>query len=424
MESYKNLQLRKSQACKIVAAVLLSLFCFSVRAQQKLYGNISIPSGAQLTLFGNQTFAGGSGVSSAIVRVGRAIPVGLLNFPQNTQITGAGTGGFIDGYVRKFGSALFVFPVGHNGFYGPFAAAADKTYGAYYHANPSAASFPTSSKDLSVAAVSGTEYWDINGLNPTKITLTWNADSNISSFANPIGNLIIVGWKNGKWEKIPSKIDAISVLGGSSTTLGGSITTANSLPPNNYEVYSLGADGAPLPVTLTRFVAKSENNIAILDWTTTFEANSDFFEIERSQNGKSWQSIGILTSFKESVVLWNYQFIDQKPLAGENLYRLKMVDTDESFAYSSIQSVIFNMLSNENFIYPNPATTVLNFQQNVTLTNKPKIRVTDSNGRDRTCSVVWIENSINIQSLENGSYIISVFDEKGDEKHSKILVLK
>jgi hypothetical protein len=47
----------------------------------------------------------------------------------------------------------------------------------------------------------------------------------------------------------------------------------------------------------------------------------------------------------------NYSFTDHAPLDGENLYRLRMVDKDETFAYSRMQSLDFQSLI---VFYPNP----------------------------------------------------------------------
>ncbi len=97
----------------------------------------------------------------------------------------------------------------------------------------------------------------------------------------------------------------------------------------------------PLPVTLTSFIATKEGQTAQLKWSTTEETNSDRFEIERSQNGKNWDLIGTQKSNGESTSLKNYTFSDVKPLNGENLYRLKMIDRDATYAYSRIQSLTF-----------------------------------------------------------------------------------
>nr|MBZ1363183.1 Ig family protein [Dyadobacter fermentans]MBZ1363278.1 Ig family protein [Dyadobacter fermentans] len=72
---------------------------------------------------------------------------------------------------------------------------------------------------------------------------------------------------------------------------------------------------------------------ALLTWSTTEEVNSDRFEIERSLNGKGWSTIGKVRSNGESSVLRNYTYTDDSPEKGENLYRLRMVDLDGTYAF-------------------------------------------------------------------------------------------
>jgi hypothetical protein len=87
-----------------------------------------------------------------------------------------------------------------------------------------------------VLSVDNVEYWDINGAESAKITLTWDATSAIGSLTS----LTILGWNGSQWVAIPSTVDATSLLGGASSLASGSITTNAALVPNTYEVYTLG----------------------------------------------------------------------------------------------------------------------------------------------------------------------------------------
>jgi hypothetical protein len=121
--------------------------------------------------------------------------------------------------------------------------------------------------------------------------------------------------------------------------------------------------GGVLPVTLVSFIAKKENQAALLQWATSSETNSAFFEIQRSENGKDWHALGQVAAGGESKALLHYVFTDSNPISGgsskgENLYRLKMIDTDGTFAYSMIRSLWFEGLS-EIALFPNPAVDMV-----------------------------------------------------------------
>jgi hypothetical protein len=107
----------------------------------------------------------------------------------------------------------------------------------------------------------------------------------------------------------------------------------------------------PLPVTLVRFVAVKDEGAALLTWNTSSETNSERFEIEHSINGKDWIRIGNLAAQGESTATEFYSFRDHSPSPGENLYRLKMIDADGTFAYSHIENLHFDMGIK---VYPNP----------------------------------------------------------------------
>nr|WP_295931757.1 T9SS type A sorting domain-containing protein [uncultured Dyadobacter sp.] len=106
-----------------------------------------------------------------------------------------------------------------------------------------------------------------------------------------------------------------------------------------------------LPVTLVDFSAIKLENSVLLTWATSFETNASHFELQRSGNGTQWGMIGKVDAAGESSSENTYSFPDLNPLPGENLYRLKMVDYDETFKFSRIRSVSFEP---QVAIFPNP----------------------------------------------------------------------
>ncbi|OZI07837.1 hypothetical protein BWI93_12480 [Siphonobacter sp. BAB-5385] len=249
----------KALAQAVAVMSLLSL-AENTFAQQGSQGNTTIFGGAEMTVFGAHSFAtGGGGVQPGIVNTIRTAPYGVLNFGTAASQTGANDANHVDGYVRKLGTTSFIFPVGDNGQYGPFAAEGDGTTGAYFHVDPSSAitsmvgggnypvlptggPFATSSKDANVTTVSTKEYWDIDGATATKITLTWDGISDVTTLTgSSLTKLGIVGWDGTKWVKIPATVDATSVLGGTSSLTAGSITTTATIVPNTYTAYTLAS---------------------------------------------------------------------------------------------------------------------------------------------------------------------------------------
>jgi len=178
---------------------------------------------------------------------------------------------------------------------------------------------------------------------------------------------------------------------------------------------------AALPVTLVRFNVAKEGKTAQLSWATTEESNSDRFEIEHSLNGKEWGRIGTVASHGESNSLKNYGFADVQPANGDNLYRLKMVDKDETYAYSRIQSLKFDGVGADLSIYPNPVADQLFIRDFNQVTS---VVINDLNGRAVHQSGSSADGAISVKSLSAGMYVVRITRSNGVVSSQKIVIAK
>lgn len=437
---YNNLICRVSWAKALLVLAGIPLTLGEARAQQGSSGNTTIFNGAEMTFFGQHDFvSGGGGSQPGVINTIRTAPFGILNFAASaTSATGMDDANYVDGYVRKYGTSSFIFPVGDNAHFGPFAAQGDGTMGAYYFADPTSAvtsmlpsgnypvlpaggPFPSATFEDALEAVSTIEYWDIDGANATPLTLTWDVSSAISTLTtNQLDKLTIAGWNGTEWVAIPSKVDLTSILGGASNLTAGSITTTGSFAPDNYVAYAFASLDTPMPVTLTSFTAQAEGKAALLRWATTEETNSDFFEIQRSTDGKSWIELGRQVSKGESNVLVNYQFTDLHPDAGTNYYGLRMVDKDATFAFSAIRPVHFEGTL-KRVVYPNPAKDrlFLNAPESI-----DKIRIFNASGVEVYHAAQKFASEISIANLRDGIHLVEVTTIAGSIVTEKILIQK
>ena len=173
----------------------------------------------------------------------------------------------------------------------------------------------------------------------------------------------------------------ITNSGGGSGTTGNNAdleTMENTNPPFYSWVESIPA--SPLPVELMYVTAKIVDGVIQLNWATASEINFDYFEIEYSTNGVSFQSIGIVQgAVGDSYKKRTYQFNHVTPVVGNNYYRLKSVDLDHSFTYSKKIAVLFDEQP-QVLIYPNPARRVFNIRTNFAPGENDRIRVVNSQG--------------------------------------------
>lgn len=143
-----------------------------------------------------------------------------------------------------------------------------------------------------------------------------------------------------------------------------------------------------LPVLLISFSANVEKNSSvILKWQTANEHNSDFFLIERSQDGQTFTAIDSVAAAGNSGLPRNYIFTDKNPKVGGQskiVYRLKQVDKDQNYFYSEMVSVklstskIFMDALTPNVVRKSESTIVRVFVPSPTLFN---VILTDVTGK-------------------------------------------
>lgn len=109
-----------------------------------------------------------------------------------------------------------------------------------------------------------------------------------------------------------------------------------------------------LPVEFASFDNVIKNNFVYLEWSTKSEKDNLGFEIQKSNNGSDWSSLAFQEGARNSNDLQFYEFVDRQPIPGKNYYRLKQIDLDGTFEYSTINVADLAYIE-EAKIYPNPA---------------------------------------------------------------------
>ncbi len=162
-----------------------------------------------------------------------------------------------------------------------------------------------------------------------------------------------------------------------------------------------------LPIDLLAFVGKNHEGKTHLNWITASEINNSHFIIERSTNGAHFEEIGKVEGNGTTLDISHYTFVDDNPTAGENYYRLRQYDFDNTNELSNIVFVEFD--SPRANIYPNPASNFLRFQ-NIEIGSSLEIYRMDG----QRISEQTVENgTINVSQLEQGTYIFKVVSPTG-----------
>ena len=190
-----------------------------------------------------------------------------------------------------------------------------------------------------------------------------------------------------------------------------------------FEVGFLDAGGGALPLTWLSFRAIQNNGEVDVAWETSQEYKVYHFEVQRSTNNIDFTPIGTVKPGNT-----NYQYIDKQPLQGINYYRVKSVDVDGAFLYSTIATV--NIKEGMNIIsslYPNPGNGSITLQLQGNVQGKVCLQLFDQYGRTILMKQLGDQHTtrfitpVNLSGLPKGNYILKVL--VGDKTYlNKLLI--
>ncbi|MEO1448747.1 MAG: T9SS type A sorting domain-containing protein, partial [Bacteroidota bacterium] len=171
--------------------------------------------------------------------------------------------------------------------------------------------------------------------------------------------------------------------------------------------------GSVLPIELLSFTASRTGDQIALDWSTSRETGNDFFVVERrGASEDTFTLIGIKPGAGYSTSVRTYNFLDSSPPAQRVLYRLKQVDFNGKFSYSSTIEI---GLSRENEasinLFPNPASATLTVQIKAPQPSSAQIELIDLQGQSLSTTIVPIQSgqaqsTLLLADLSSGVYFV------------------
>jgi poly(3-hydroxybutyrate) depolymerase len=169
-----------------------------------------------------------------------------------------------------------------------------------------------------------------------------------------------------------------------------------------------------LPVKPDGFTGNVVNQKVKLQWSTVQELNLKNIILERSMNGTDYRElITVLPKGINGAGAW-YSITDNYPFSGFNYYRLKFVDQDGSFAYSTIVQLKTTAKALQiTQIFPNPVSDRLNLQIQSDKKQDIIYTVFDFSGKQLSSTMATIQQGINntvipFQRFASGMYMLQV----------------
>jgi hypothetical protein len=359
------------------------------------------------------------------------------------------TSSFVDGplrYIMAWNgmSTTLNFPIGKSGVYGAaslavmHAGAMSYAYtGEMINADADALGY---TKPANIQHVSHVRYLDlkrgltvspntsdskninVTGINKPRITMYYVAND----FVTDAPNLTICKTRANKLEWYDLTASSTGSPSGNSVSPAGSVlftsfskfVLANKVGGNN-----------PLPVELITFTASSKGSNNDVIWTSAMEQNFKNYELESSEDGTSFTKINTVEPTGNVSNYNTYNYLDFNYYKPITYYRLKMIDLDFTFKYSSIIAVEYGKNKTDKFVvFPNPATSELYVTLLASDEKEALIDIKDLLGRtihqQKINLTQGFENTyINTTDFAAGTYMVNVTCGNSFIQTIKVIIL-
>lgn len=171
------------------------------------------------------------------------------------------------------------------------------------------------------------------------------------------------------------------------------------------------------PISVTPFIsfqAQSRDNKIFIQWEVGKDS-AEYFTIQRSVEGKTFETIGILKAISDGL---KYEFADEFPSRGQAFYRIRYTGKNGNELYSQSVTVLLPGATFFRF-YPNPADRLLILRADAPV----DVQIVDGFGKQRISKSLGVgPQVIDVSFLEKGVYILRITDKSsGRQQFDKFL---
>lgn len=210
---------------------------------------------------------------------------------------------------------------------------------------------------------------------------------------------------------------------------------------STYDFYSIATDNAgnierqkiigdasttvslsPLPVLFVNFNAILYKDEIRINWSTATEINSKEFKVQRSVDGRNFETISIIPAKGNSTVINSYGYDDYeaiKKLSGKKVYyRILQLDKDAKATLTDVRMIRIPLVGKTVYLSYNPVRSDAIINYLATENENVTIQVIDETGRivlrkDYLVNTGTNQLQIKTQALARGIYEVELFSSKG-----------
>jgi len=171
-------------------------------------------------------------------------------------------------------------------------------------------------------------------------------------------------------------------------------------------------ESGPLPVTLVSFAGKNTGISNDLQWKVALERNISYYELQRSIDGQNFEAISQIAAKGNNY--YSYKDNLEDAVSSVYYYRLKSVDVDGGFKYSTIIKIITNVSRILAVVNPNPFKNTLVIHVESVVQGKASFILTDLSGRRlfKEDKLLFPGNNIvkisELSRLSRGIYLLTI----------------
>ncbi|AEW01492.1 hypothetical protein A4D02_05735 [Niastella koreensis] len=237
------------------------------------------------------------------------------------------------------------------------------------------------------AVVNTTNAYSVSNSPASGITYNWSFGASstpaTSTAATP----------STKWTTEGSKSVSVAISNASClvTTLSATVIVSGSLPLN-----------------FTSFTGINKDNKAALSWSTANEVNNNFFIVERSLNGRNFDSVGRVQAGANTSNTYSF---NENNTNATSYYRVKQVDVNGAYTYSTVITLKNTGSNKDVTVYPTQATSTINYVLSSEAPATVTVQVYNITGQPVISQQATLMQglnvrAVNVSTLAKGSYVL------------------
>jgi hypothetical protein len=184
-----------------------------------------------------------------------------------------------------------------------------------------------------------------------------------------------------------------------------------------------GTCGTLMPLTWMHFRGNNVQENVLLEWGITNEVNNGFFKIEKSRDGKQFETLATIDA-ETGKTQANYSFTDLHPFI-LNYYRISQTDNDGRKSYSATIQVKRNMNKSQKPVI-NVQAGYIYVQTAASTAGKGSLELYSIEGRKVSSQKIVLTKEVSLYKIEKpaqtGTYLLQILNNGVKMYAGKVMV--